>query len=468
MHVFIPLQSKHLFIHHAIVAAILVFRPLEAGAQADPNLQSRLTTFSPSITVLQPTIASEVTKKKPVANSSCRLIKDPRLADLAAKLHNEAAAATNTLRDSKQAAVNRDSFIKHPEGTVDNEKISQELQRPEVREYLRTHPGRKSFFTALTLPIAFKCGAPQVLAVKISLPFNPTYETNVLKSNIDVHPDTSLGYGGNILVTGPGVDGRPYDVMGFSASSASARYSNFPSKSFDALTEQGIYQAFLGAHHIDGTTIDVTREELANLLTIDTLALGFVNQTAFMPGYHNETADLFTPQATLARQNIALASDLCSTSKQPSSATSSMPTKAPPSDEVKRLGFCYYLDLAVTVGQTFSDVIAQQNFNIAGSATLGWRVSDSNWKLTLPVAATARDYENVLGSRRDVLFQIGPAATYVLPSKPGDPSLMFSLAVTYNWNCSTLSTAAWHGLVVQPTLTVAFQPPAAVKPDQAN
>jgi hypothetical protein len=133
------------------------------------------------------------------------------------------------------------------------------------------------------------------------------------------------------------------------------------------------------------------------------------------------------------------------------------------------LGFCYYLDLALTVGQTFSDVITQQNANVACSVTLGWRVPDSNWKITLPVVATARDYENVLGGRRDVLFQIGPAATYVLPSdKPSAPSLAFSFSVTYNQNYSTLSTAAWHGIVAQPTLTVAFQPPPAVKPDQGK
>ena len=33
---------------------------------------------------------------------------------------------------------------------------------------------------------------------------------------------------------------------------------------------------------------------------------------------------------------------------------------------------------------------------------------------------------------------------------------MLSLAATYNRNYSTLSTAAWHGYIIQPTLTAAF------------
>jgi hypothetical protein len=462
MYVRSAMRSKYLVSHYAILATVIVSAAsTEARAQVDENLQSRLTTFSPPITVLRPEIASELTSKKAAeADKTCQLIKNPGLADLAAKLHNEVSAANkHSLSAAKEEAVTRDFFIKHPEGSIDSEKISREMQRPEVGQYLNAHPRRKSLFTALSIPITFKCGAPQPRTVKISFPFNPTDETNALKSNTNVNPDTSLGFGGSILVTGPGFEGRPYDVMAFSASSASARYSDFRSKSFDALTEQGIYQVFLGAHHIDGTTFDVTKEEVANLLTIDTVSFGFLNQTAFMPGFHNETADLFTPQFTVARQNIALGDDLCSTPPDPNK----------PVPKVKRLGFCYYLDLALTVGQTFSDVITQQNANVACSVTLGWRVPDSNWKITLPVVATARDYENVLGGRRDVLFQIGPAATYVLPSdKPSAPSLAFSFSVTYNQNYSTLSTAAWHGIVAQPTLTVAFQPPPAVKPDQGK
>jgi len=180
--------------------------------------------------------------------------------------------------------------------------------------------------------------------------------------------------------------------------------------------------------------------------------LGFINQTAYLPGYHIETADLFTPQFTLARQNVALSDNVCST------LTVAGARSTP------RWGTCYYFDLALTVGQTFSDVITQQNASVALSATPGWRIPDSDWKITLPTVATAKEYENVVGGRQDVLFQIGPTATYTLPAaKQDDPSLMFSLAATYNRNYSTLSTAAWHGYIIQPTLTIAFQPLPAVK-----
>jgi hypothetical protein len=222
------------------------------------------------------------------------------------------------------------------------------------------------------------------------------------------------------------------------------------------MTEQGIYQIYLGAYHndgkTDGTPIDPTYGQIPNLLTIDTLALGIVNQTAYLPGYHLETADLFTPQFTLARSNMALSGNICSTADP-------KPPAGMPIDPSKPMpwGSCYYVDLALTVGQTFSDVLTQQNANVAVSVTPGWRVDTTDWKITLPVVATAREYENVVGGRQDVLFQIGPTATYSLPAaKPGDPSFMFSLAATYNRNYSTLSTAAWHGYIIQPTLTVAF------------
>lgn len=229
------------------------------------------------------------------------------------------------------------------------------------------------------------------------------------------------------------------------------------------MTAQALYQIFLDARHRDGTGIDLKREEVANLLTVDTLALGVVNQASFLPGFHNETADFLTPQFTLARQNIALGDDVCSTSPASGSSTAPRPVKA--LSDVKNLGFCHYLDLALTVGQTFSDVIAQQNTNVMGSATLGWRVDQTNWKVTLPVSATLKEYENVLGGRQDVLFQAGAAASYTVPpSGAGGPSLLFSLGVTYNRNFSTLSTATWHGFVVQPQLTIAFAPDVSVKP----
>lgn len=75
---------------------------------------------------------------------------------------------------------------------------------------------------------------------------------------------------------------------------------------------------------------------------------------------------------------------------------------------------------------------------------------------------TGRVYENVAGGRQDTLFQIGPALTYAPPpfttGDGGSYALLLSLPVTYNQNYSTIATDAWHGGVVMPTLTIAFQP----------
>jgi hypothetical protein len=377
----------------------------QANAQVDPNLQERVTTFSPPITVLSPEVNSKAIEAGIQKGDKAPCSQDPWYKDMQRYLTGE-----------------------HPPG----------------------------FKPELIIPSPdFKCG-PQIRKISISAPFNPTYETNVLKSDTNIHSDGSWGFGGSVLFTGPGLDGRNFDIVAFNAQSASARYWNFPSKSFDAVTEQGLYQIYLGAYHNDGKPIDEGKLQYANLLTIDTLGLGFVNQTTYLPGYHVETADLLTPQFTLARQNIDL---------DPNKARSCLAPKAGqmPGDEITRAGFCYYLDLALTVGQTFSDVPTLENVNVALSATPGWRVDGTNWKIALPMVATAKEYEEVLGGRQDVLLQIGPTASYTLPTAQGAPSLMFSLAASYNRNYSTLSTAAWHGYIIQPTLTVAFQPLPAVK-----
>jgi hypothetical protein len=59
------------------------------------------------------------------------------------------------------------------------------------------------------------------------------------------------------------------------------------------------------------------------------------------------------------------------------------------------------------------------------------------------------------GGRRDLLLQAGPALTNT------NGNVSFQLPVTYFKNYSTVSTAAWSGLVVQPTLTISFTYTAA-------
>lgn len=339
------------------------------------------------------------------------------------------------------------------------------------------------------------CKIPQWTKVKISLPFNPTYETNVLRTNQGSGPGTTSGFNGSLLVTASaGLENRPYDLIAFSAQSTSIRYPAFATKNVDSATTQGAYQFLLGAngYHVDDLgRIDghrsiesdlshnsalqtpdekvryilktMTTSPQANLTTFDTLAFGFQNQTAFTPTFHHETADLFTPQATLARSNMSLfgADDrnVC-----PTTARDSI-THGP---DYRKAGFCYYADFALTVGQTFSDQVIQQNANLAASATLGWRIRDTDFKLSLQTTATEKNFEYVPGGRRDLMLQSGPALSYAPPpiSNPfGSSAVTFSLATTYNQNYSTLSAAAWRGIIVQPTLTIAFQPPASLPAD---
>jgi hypothetical protein len=288
----------------------------------------------------------------------------------------------------------------------------------------------------------------QPTAVKFTFPFNPTYETNVLKSNTNVYPDTSFGFGGGWqMVTG--VDGRPFDLVALSVGSASSRYTAFPSQSLDVFTIQGLYQYFLGAYKGDGTPIEFPRPGTSvpagtippgGMITVDTLAVGIQNQTAFVPTYSKEKADFFTPQVTVARQNINL---------------SDPNDKGCESPDGKR-SFCYFANLALTPAQTFSDVATLANANLAASATIGTRINHTNLVLALATTVTGKAFEHVPGGRQDLLLQIGPTLAY-----SANRCFNATLAVTYNRNYSTLTPAAWSGWVVQPTLNIIFpvEPP---------
>jgi hypothetical protein len=294
-------------------------------------------------------------------------------------------------------------------------------------------------------------------AAKIIVPSNPTYETNVLKSNANNSRGMSFGLGGTFQVTAPGLmpEQRPFDVVGFSAGSQSVRYDPFPSRSVDTATTQGAYQFFIDAFgfqrngesvaNIDGHT-DKGLIPPVNMITVDTVSFGFQNQTVFTPTFHAETVNLFTPQVTLSRQNMSLnGSDWCN---------ASIP-------DPRKIGFCYYTDLLLAVGQTFSDMRSQQNANVTASLAPGWRIDNTDLKLALPITATARAYEDVTGGRRDVLLQVGPAVTYTPPpmiDKDLTTSVTFTLSATYNRNYSTITADSWHGLIVMQTLSLAFLP----------
>lgn len=78
---------------------------------------------------------------------------------------------------------------------------------------------------AQQFPISFCAAKP---AIKVIAPFNPTDETNVLKSNQNNSPGNSVGYGGTLQAFVPVPDpAHKFDVVGFSAQSQSVRYTQF-------------------------------------------------------------------------------------------------------------------------------------------------------------------------------------------------------------------------------------------------
>ena len=405
----------------------------EARAQVDPNLQSRINTFSPPITSID--IGPQATPSG-----------DKGLATTGAP-----NCPADTARPGKQSIEDLTSNIQRFE-KIDRAAARRIALKCNDSKTVLTKRETDICTKAAVQPIDFSCRV-QPTTLKFSLISNPTYETNVLRSNKNIQSDTSLGLTGSGLFTTHGVG--DYDIIAFSAQSASARYTNFPSKSLDAFTVQGLYQFFLDAETKDGTRVDGAHKpkpEDVKMVSYDVLVVGFVNQTSFVPTYRAETADLFTPQVTLARQNIGLLGSF---------DPGCRPWATPDPTKPLALGYCYFANISVTAGQTFSDVVTLQNANVALSGTVSKRFNETDWVLSATGTATAKDFENVSGGRQDLQLQIGPQINYS-PSQ----CLSFSLSVTYYRNYSTLATAAWQGFVVQPQLTVNFG--VIPMPDQAH
>ncbi|HEV2956393.1 MAG TPA: hypothetical protein VGX95_09750 [Xanthobacteraceae bacterium] len=394
----------------------------EARAQVDPNLQTTINVFSPPITAVeiapQTAPAPYSVTDKETGDTKCAT--RPEALDYAKK-HPQLVRWLNKLRILKNMRNRAQDKALLAEMCLDNVECAKRL--------------------GISQPISNWACTRQPTTLKFTLVSNPTYETNVLKSNQNIHSDTSLGFGGTVLSTIAGL--RDYDIIAFSAGTASARYSAFPSKSLDNVSVQGLYQFFLDAQTVDGNPINHPPKADVNTskITYDVLAIGFVNQTSLAPTFRTEMADLFTPQVTLARQNIGL-SDLGPAN-----------TGCTPLFNAKPLqpGYCYYANISVTAGQTFSDVPTLQNANVALAGTVSTRFDHTDWVLSLAGTATAKNFENVPRGRQDLLLQVGPQLAYT-PSK----CLSFSVSATYYRNYSSLTTAAWNGLIVQPTLTVNF------------
>jgi hypothetical protein len=419
-----------------LVLAVIIIVPLDrALAQADLNLQSRVETFSPPFVVQPlpaPKIASqEVTSEKLPSRSRLldfitKQLAERRKRQLFRMLESDIPLADIVSRFKESVAKGIDPSI---------ERLS-----PELVIKILNHPAvstKNIYKFALIVgfpPTAIKFdGKPQPVQVKVSIPFNPTYESNVLKSNSSSIADTSAGFGGNVQVILPGL--RNFDLIAVAAGAASARYTDTPAKSLDSFNSSVAYQYFIDATTADGSPLDLKKVPSPNLLTIDTLTFGFQNIAAYEPAFRAETADLFTPQATVARQNINLSGGKeCQTAADPTSK-----------------GFCTYANLAANVGQTFSDQLIQQNANVAAAATIGWRIDRTDLAFELQAVATGKAYENFAGGRQDVLLQQGAILKYA-PSK----SVNASLAVNYYEQYSSVSAASWRGLVVQPTLTILF------------
>jgi hypothetical protein len=296
------------------------------------------------------------------------------------------------------------------------------------------------------------CLTRQPTKVKLTVNFSPQYETNVLKSPTNIHDDQAAAIATQFLVATGGL--RDFDIMAATVGTASLRYDKFSNKNVDAISIQGIYQLFLGAFgYRDGKPFDIDEKTEkwdilpGGMVTFDTLSFAVQSQTVYLPTFQTRTAELLTPQIQFTRSNMSLLGadrgNECGTAN----------------GIYKQHAFCYFADAYLNIAHTFSDVKTQENTSIAGSLTLGRRVENSNWKLTMQTTLTEKIYVDVPVGRRDLMLQIGPMLSYSHPAVPtplGSVMLTFNLPVTYTNNESSLAAAEWHGWVIMPTLTLSY------------
>jgi hypothetical protein len=432
----------------SIAAAAVIASVGESEAQADLNLQTQTEIISAPFSVRQPA-APAVTTGTEARRVLCRGT-GPNCVPIAFEKAVQVLTAVKSqrlLRAQKLNTTARALSAKEVKGQA--EAAARDCFREETPECKADFKAASLSFTPITVnPTVDR----QPTKIKFTFPLNPTYETNVFKSNTNIHADTSFGFGGGWqVVTGVGEKGeRPFDLVVLSASSASSRYNAFPVQSADVATVQAFYQHFLGAYGADGTLIfseagkNVSSGSVpaVGMMTIDTVAVGAQNQTAFTPFYSKEKANFFTPQVTFARQNINLGN----------------PNGGCGSDGGS---FCYFANLALTPAQTLSDVATQTNANVALAASIGTRVDRTNLTVALASTVTGKAYEYFPGGRQDLLVQIGPNLQYGINN-----CFNASLSATYYRNYSTVRAAAWNGVVVQPTLNIIFPVPAM--PDKSK
>jgi hypothetical protein len=432
--------------------AVNLVSPLSAQAQTNLNLQTQLNILSPPpLTVISPAVTTQGVDIKTerfltLSDGACVSSTGPQ-----AQRFVEEQKSIETKRAPAAAQLDRSGRPKTYMDYLRN-YIEKEQNKPKVLGGPKL-PGPK-----------FGC-ASQPSTAQLSLQLNPTYETNALKAGNNSSSGQSAGFGGTFLATGPGM--RALDLIAISGSEASARYSPNFSPSVDSISSYAAYQMFL---HADGyvqannqptqpptywnnigENFDNSKATVVSgMATVDMLTLAVQNQTAFSPTFRTEKTDFLTPQFTLSKQNINL------DGQNPQPCVNTIGSKS----------FCDFASLSLNVGQSFADVVTQENVNAAGSVAIGRKFDQTDWSLSVQAAATAKHYEHFVGGRDDLLLQVGPGLNYSAPSIAlfngafkgivDTEQVTFSLPVTYYKNYSTVSAAQWSGWIIMPTLTVAF------------
>jgi hypothetical protein len=455
-----------------VIAGVAVFclSPAPGHAQVSPNIQTQANILSPPVTAL------------PLGTNVMTSLISTSLPEARQAAQDKSVFAKGACQPTDEEIKKAAKAAKHATkgASALSSRDERELTDKEIANNLRMNPEfltqfKTKFVAAPQTPVWTAHCKGQPSSVKVTFQLNPTYETNALKAGSNSSSDGAFnGNGGFLASTGLGPD-RPFDLVYLNAQAATSRYFTYSTKSLDTLTEQAAYQYFIGGTYYDDKsrgTVPLTRDQIPSTsnraVTFDTVSFGVLNQTTYVPTFRYMSANLLTPQITLARQNWNLdpGGPLClAGSRPPTNPDSTSSSPVPPNKNPQTpANYCYYVDLALTVGQTFSEISTLENANVSASVTFGKRLAGKDWTVAVQAVVTPRYYQYVPGGRQDVLLQAGPVVTYspapkkLFANSNILDSVSFSVAANYFQNYSTIAKNSWNGVIIQPTLTIAFAP----------
>jgi hypothetical protein len=317
------------------------------------------------------------------------------------------------------------------------EEVEEELSLEEREEIAveRDIPAPPAGFTALSLAEYYDSrGIPRKRTVrrkaqyrtvreprKTTLNFSAgsgySYESNANTSRENPIGDDILSFDSGLTASIP--VGPELDTLSIFLPLSSARYDELSTSSFDALTPGLTFVKVLNRAYSSATPQSKGPE------TRHDLALSFVEQSFFSPGFERQEVAFYIPSITLRGHNVDLGGGLCT---------------AGGSED-----YCHFANISIRADHTWSDIGAQENASLTLAALVGWRTPVKGLILSAEGSLQGKYYTEFTDGRQDLIYRLGSKLVW----KP-ESNVSLDAGVMYTWQTSSVSALDWNGLTVLP------------------